>query len=343
MTQGSRKFYDKNYSPLVINLKTKAGAKLLGLDAGVKFLGQRFTRKKQFLYEEYDNMELRLIRDEVNNNMGVLRAVISHAYVRTGWIDGTQGDALLVRDLNLNGKIDSGFELFGEATLVNQKALTYDPAVADWGDQDIEDFAHNGFVALHQYDSNNDLVIDDKDKITVNDEEVSFLSTLHLWQDGRNCMTYSSYTSNVETGKISGEATVPGWIAHINTIGTENLTTAGDACSDYNSEECKAALDGKCTGLNGMTEPNELLTLDEAKITSFDLQTIVQMQERDIHNNRTLLRSTFKFKDEDNKTQMGMVYDVYFTKQDLSQKDRNSVPTLTDEERTRMIDLSQLL
>ena len=75
---------------------------------------------------------------------------------QTGWVG--QDDGLLARDLNGNGTIDSGRELFGSETLLaNGKK------------------AANGFEALKELDSNGDGVIDAKD---------SAFSTLRVWKDG---------------------------------------------------------------------------------------------------------------------------------------------------------------
>lgn len=67
--------------------------------------------------------------------------------VRTGWISG-KNQALLALDLNGNGKVDNGRELFGEATLLSDNKP-----------------AQNGFIALAQYDLNKDGVINAKDKV----------------------------------------------------------------------------------------------------------------------------------------------------------------------------------
>lgn len=74
---------------------------------------------------------------------------------RTGWINGDDG--LLVRDLDGNGRIDSGRELFGSETLLGngQKAA-------------------NGFEALGELDSNSDGVIDAND---------AAFSELRIWKD----------------------------------------------------------------------------------------------------------------------------------------------------------------
>ena len=74
---------------------------------------------------------------------------------QTGWI--APGSFLLALDLNRNGKIDDGRELFGTATRL--------PGILN---------AENGYQALAQYDKNNDGVIDSKDRI---------FKKLLLWDD----------------------------------------------------------------------------------------------------------------------------------------------------------------
>ena len=73
----------------------------------------------------------------------------------TGWVG--PDDGLLVRDLNGNGTIDSGRELFGSETLLSngQKAA-------------------NGFEALRELDSNGDGVVDAND---------AAISELRIWKD----------------------------------------------------------------------------------------------------------------------------------------------------------------
>jgi hypothetical protein len=80
----------------------------------------------------------------------------------TGWIGS--GSGLLTLDINQNGLIDDGSELFGTSTKMNDGAK-----------------ASNGFEALAQYDLNLDHVID------VNDE---IFSKLQIWLDSNaNGMT----------------------------------------------------------------------------------------------------------------------------------------------------------
>ncbi|WP_421310766.1 hypothetical protein [Aeromonas veronii] len=84
----------------------------------------------------------------------------------SGWVGSDDG--LLVRDLNGNGTIDSGVELFGSETLlsVGQKAA-------------------NGFEALRELDSNGDRIIDSSD---------TAFAGLRVWQDKNS----DGYTSNGE-------------------------------------------------------------------------------------------------------------------------------------------------
>ncbi|MEA1063899.1 hypothetical protein [Erwinia sp. HR93] len=74
---------------------------------------------------------------------------------QTGWVG--RDDGLLVLDKNQNGLIDDGSELFGNNTRLSDGEL-----------------AENGFLALADYDSNGDGVID------INDE---IFTRLKIWQD----------------------------------------------------------------------------------------------------------------------------------------------------------------
>ncbi len=74
---------------------------------------------------------------------------------RTGW--ATSGDGLLVRDLNGNGQIDNGTELFGDRTKLKNGQI-----------------AANGFAAMADLDSNGDGKLDSQD---------SAWTELKIWQD----------------------------------------------------------------------------------------------------------------------------------------------------------------
>ncbi|MDL2322043.1 hypothetical protein LJC47_06855, partial [Desulfosarcina sp. OttesenSCG-928-B08] len=74
---------------------------------------------------------------------------------KSGWVGSSDG--LLVLDLNENGRIDDGTELFGSNTLLtNGKA------------------AANGFAALKAFDANKDGIIDASDEV---------FSQLRIWKD----------------------------------------------------------------------------------------------------------------------------------------------------------------
>ena len=74
---------------------------------------------------------------------------------KTGWI--SSDDALLVRDINGNGQIDDGSELFGDQTILSN------------GEK-----AANGFEALADLDSNHDGVFDGDDEA---------FGQIKVWQD----------------------------------------------------------------------------------------------------------------------------------------------------------------
>ncbi|WP_205205206.1 calcium-binding protein, partial [Azonexus hydrophilus] len=74
---------------------------------------------------------------------------------RTGWV--SSDDGLLVRDINGNGTIDSGRELFGSETLLENGSKVV-----------------NGFEALKEFDANADGVIDVNDAV---------FGQLRIWKD----------------------------------------------------------------------------------------------------------------------------------------------------------------
>ena len=76
----------------------------------------------------------------------------------TGWVG--KDDGLLVRDINGNGQIDNGTELFGNNTLLSN------------GEK-----AKNGFEALKELDSNNDNVFDQND---------AAWNEVKVWKDGNS-------------------------------------------------------------------------------------------------------------------------------------------------------------
>lgn len=97
--------------------------------------------------------------DGVETSSLTVGALFDHAAdgfaERTGWINGDDG--LLVRDLNGNGAIDSGLELFGSETQLANGSK-----------------AGNGFEALEELDTNSDGVIDAND---------AAFSELRIWKD----------------------------------------------------------------------------------------------------------------------------------------------------------------
>jgi hypothetical protein len=124
---------------------------------------------------------------------------------RVGWVD--PADALLVRDLNGDGRITSGAELFGDASLL-----------AD-GRQ-----ASDGYQVLAELDSNADGVLDSKD---------SAYASLMVWRDSNSDGVSShdelSSLSDAGVAGIFTSAQAGSSFDKGNWIGLESgfLTTAG--------------------------------------------------------------------------------------------------------------------
>ena len=94
----------------------------------------------------------------------------------TSWIDNN--DAFIAIDKNNNGTIDNGSELFGNKSISNNVYAYTNPN------------AKNGFESLKELDSNNDDIIDEKDKEFTN---------LLLWQD----KNYNGISETDELIKLS--------------------------------------------------------------------------------------------------------------------------------------------
>ena len=97
----------------------------------------------------------------------------------TSWIDNN--DAFIAIDKNNNGTIDNGSELFGNKSISNNVYAYTNPN------------AKNGFESLKEFDSNNDDIIDEKDKEFTN---------LLLWQD----KNYNGISETDELIKLSDKA-----------------------------------------------------------------------------------------------------------------------------------------
>ncbi|WP_409072518.1 calcium-binding protein [Neisseria meningitidis] len=119
------------------------------------------TKKRNGKYHVYDPLALDLDGDGIETiaTKGFAGALFDHRNqgirTATGWVSADDG--LLVRDLNGNGIIDNGAELFGDNT-----------KLADGS------FAKHGYAALAELDSNGDNII--------NAADAAFQS-LRVWQD----------------------------------------------------------------------------------------------------------------------------------------------------------------
>ena len=119
------------------------------------------TKKRNGKFHIYDPLALDLDGDGIETvaTKGFAGALFDHRSqgirTATGWISADDG--LLVRDLNGNGIIDNGAELFGDNT-----------KLADGS------FAKHGYAALAELDSNGDGIVSAAD---------AAFQTLRVWQD----------------------------------------------------------------------------------------------------------------------------------------------------------------
>jgi hypothetical protein len=134
---------------------------------GGEFMKNLLKKKKETLIREVEIIEVLispLVLDLDGNGIETLS--LKHTFLhfdhdnngffeRTGWVG--PNDGLLVLDLNGNGKIDNGLELFGNNTLLADGLP-----------------AEDGFFALEQYDSNKDSFLTDQDLIW---------NRLRVWRD----------------------------------------------------------------------------------------------------------------------------------------------------------------
>ncbi|MDO5559728.1 MAG: calcium-binding protein, partial [Oscillospiraceae bacterium] len=117
-------------------------------------------------------------------------------------IDWTSADAFLVLDLNENGVIDNGSELFGDTTYLADGT-----------------YAKNGFEALAQYDENGDTIINSADSV---------FDRLLLWTDANaDGVSQSSELKKVTDLGITSFSTV---------ANEEKISTGTEAVIDGTSE-----------------------------------------------------------------------------------------------------------
>ncbi len=157
LTFDLKKMY-KDELPIDINDKINSTIKIgaaVGVISGIKLVKTQFNSARSIAY---DPLILDLDGDGFNiekKGDGANFDLDKNGFAEK--INWTSRDGFLCLDLNENGIIDNGGELFGDQTLLADGKT-----------------AKNGFEALKQYDSNGDGVIDENDEI---------FSQLRVWVD----------------------------------------------------------------------------------------------------------------------------------------------------------------
>ena len=134
---------------------------------------------------------------------------------QTGWVD--PDDGLLVRDINGNGRIDSGKELFGDQTILKNGSN-----------------ASNGFQALSDLDDNHDGKIDSND---------AAFSQLKVWQD----IDGDGYSSAGELKSLS-DAGITG--INLNSIPSSTTDPEGNTQTRIGSFEKADGTTGQIANFN---------------------------------------------------------------------------------------------
>ena len=174
--------------------------------------------------------------------------------IRTGWVSSTDG--LLAMDLNQDGVINSGAELFGSATTLanGQKA-------------------EDGYAALNELDSNQDGFIDSQDKAfadlrvwaDVNSDgatgqgELKTLAQLNISQLSLVTDSQASLDNGNVVGLNSSYQTTDG-VSHaaadvwFQVDLRANVTLLAQAMAEYSESTCTSASTFGSNGLPGATD-----------------------------------------------------------------------------------------
>ncbi|WP_283130576.1 Calx-beta domain-containing protein [Enterovibrio norvegicus] len=165
--------------------------------------------------------------------------------VKTGWIAG--GDGLLVRDINKDGQINDGSELFGSNTQLADGSTAVD-----------------GYEALAQHDSNADGVIDKNDAI---------YAELGVWvdkdQDGETDEGELLSIDEANVASIELTATITSNESNNNTIGKSSSYTTMDGEERVAADVWFATQQGETEEANtsNLIETHSISGLDSDELT----------------------------------------------------------------------------
>ena len=215
-------------------------------------------------------------------------------------IDWTATDSFLALDLNKNGKIDNGSELFGDTTVLIDKDGKY---------------AANGFEALIQYDENDDGIINKEDSVFVD---------LRLWldQDADGISTDNELTTLADNKIVAISAVAD----------EERISTGTDAIIDGTSYfEYEDGTRGRFGALWATSNLHDTMELDAEEVEGFNIghagnmPSLARALKRD---DGTLAGYIEAFKNADNQTaKMESLDNILFTMSgglDIDAKSRGS-------------------
>jgi hypothetical protein len=184
----------------------------------------------------------------------------------TGWI--TNGDALLARDLNDDGQINDGSELFGAATLLSNGSKARDgyeamAALDDNGDGWL-DASDSVFVELKLWvDIDGDGLVDEGEMLSLDQAGVSAISTRPTFDVSVSNGNVVALKSEVVFADGSSGLAADVWFQTDAAGGQDLLTSLADALERYGQE----------TEQDGVSEAGAAPTIEQqllAQLAAFD-------------------------------------------------------------------------
>jgi len=216
---------------------------------------------------------------------------------KTAWI--SRGDGLLVRDVNGNGKIDDGTELFGDQTIKKDGTT-----------------AKSGFEALAELDSNGDGILDSSD---------SEFDSMKIWMDfDRNGISNKNELFTLkEFGIISidlGNRIISQMDQYGNLIKSQSIMGGGD--TGFHINEYGFSVDYVDTWYKG--EEIDTSVLPDGLPDIKGCGTLISLAEAMVKNGKLLELVNTYVNEQDSRVKSGMVEDILFAWTGADQVDADS-------------------